>query len=327
VADLSTTYMGLALRNPIIAASSGLTKSVEGVVRLAEAGAGAVVLKSIFEEQILSGVGDLVDKSEDSFWHPEAADYISQYGMENAVERTLELIREAKEKTDIPVLASVHCVSPGAWAEFAGRIEKAGADGIELNVFILPSDPRRDGRANEKAHFDILEAVKKEVSLPVSLKIGRFFSGFAGTAREMADRGADGLVLFNRFSAIDIDTEKMEVMRGAPMSEPGELAETLRWIAILSGALPCDIAASTGVHDGPAAVKTLLVGAVAAQVCTTLYRNGPERIGVLLREMEEWMDRKGFAGVEDFRGKLRPCDMERAAAYERVQFMKSSVDA
>ena len=327
MADLSTKYMGLDLRNPIVAASSGLTKSVEGVVRLAEAGAGAVVLKSIFEEQIVAGVSDLVEKSEDSFWHPEAADYIIQYGMENAVDRTLDLVREAKEKTDIPILASVHCVSPGGWVEFAGRLEKAGADGLELNVFLLPSDPRRDGRANEKAHYDILDEVKKAVSIPVSLKIGRFFSGFAGAVREMADRGADGVVLFNRFASIDIDTEEMKVVRGAPMSEPGEIAETLRWIAILSGAVPCDIAASTGVHDGAAAVKTLLAGAAAAQVCTALYRNGPEHIGTMLREIEAWMDRRGFSKVEEFRGKLRPCDMDRAAAYERVQFMKTSVEA
>lgn len=325
--DLSTKYMGMRLASPIVAASSGLTKSVEGVVRCAEAGAGAVVLKSIFEEQIIAGVSDLMEKSEDSFWHPEAADYIIQYGMENEVDRTLALIRDAKAKTKIPIIASVHCVTPGTWVEFAGRIEKAGADALELNVFVLPSDPRRDGRANERVHFEILEAVKSRVSIPVSLKIGRFFSGFAGTVRELADRGADGLVLFNRYAGMDIDTEKMTVVRAAPMSEPGEIAETLRWVGILSGAVPCDIAASTGVHDGSAAVKALLAGAAAVQVCTALYRNGVGYIETMLREMEAWMGRRGFSTVEDFRGKLRPCEGGNAAAYERVQFMKSSVEA
>ena len=184
--DLSTTYMGLGLPNPVIVASSKLSQTLKGIKECAGAGAGAVVLKSLFEEQILAEVDGLLDKSSPSMWHPEAQEYISRYGEEDAVGKYLDLIGEAKKAVSVPIIASVHCASAGKWTDFADRVEKAGADALELNVFVMPSDPRRDGRANEQVYFDVLKAVKSRVKIPVALKLGTFFSSVSHTLPALA---------------------------------------------------------------------------------------------------------------------------------------------
>jgi len=326
MADLSTTYMGLKLRNPIVVGSSGLTDSGEGVKRCEDAGAGAVVLKSIFEEQILAELEDLRDVgSELEFQHAEAADYITRYGRENAVDHYIELVREARDAVDIPVIASVHCVSPGGWVEFAERVAAAGADAIELNVYVLPSDITMDGRDYEEIYVDILADVKRASPVPVALKIGRSFSGLAHMAHDLAGAGADALVLFNRFARIDFDTEAMKVMPGPYLSHPDELLVPLRWISILYGRVPCDMAASTGVHDGTSLLKAILGGAAAAQMCSALYREGVEHIGAVLDGLEQWMDGHDAADIASIRGRMSRASSEDGEAYERVQFMKLSV--
>lgn len=316
--------MGLSLPNPLIVGSSGLTQSVQGVARCAEAGAGAVVLKSIFEEQILAEIDSMMDATRKAFWHTEAADYITQYGTENAVSNYLTLIRECKEAVPIPVIASVHCVSAGAWTRFAREAQDAGADALELNVFVLPADPRRDGRANEQVCFDILEEVKKQVTIPVALKIGSFFSGLSQTI-ETLSLTADALVLFNRFYRLDFDIEKMTVTAGSYLSHPDEAEMPMRWISILSDKVKCDLAASTGIHDGAAAVKQLLAGARAVQVCSVLYQKEVGHLRRMVQEMTGWMDRRGFASIDEFRGRMSQGRSGNPVAYERVQFMKHSV--
>ena len=314
--DLSTKYMGIKLENPIIAGSSPLTGSVDGVRRCADAGAGAVVLKSIFEEQIEAQLDRLVKESEPLDWHPEARDYITTYGRENEAREYLKLVGEAKQAVSIPVIASLHCVTAGAWTRFARQVEEAGADALELNVFVMPADPRRDGRQHEKVHFDIAQAVKETISIPLALKVGTFFSGLMRTMMELSWI-VDGLVLFNRFMQLDFDIEKLEVVSGDPTSTPGELATPLRWISILSNRVRCDLAATTGVHDGKGVVKQLLAGAKAVQVCSTLYLNGLVRLEEMHTELRDWMGRHGYSTLDGFRGKMSQGKSENPGAYER----------
>ena len=325
MADLTTTYLGLQLANPIIVGSSGLTNSADAIAKCAEAGAGAVVVKSIFEEQIAAEVMEAVDASHDSMWHPEAAEYIGNYGRENAVGAFLETIADAKRRVDIPVIASVHCVSAGRWTEFAGRMQKAGADAIELNVFVLPSDPRRSGADNEQVPVDVVRAVKANAQVPVAAKVGFYYSSLVRALGAIADAGADGLVLFNRFYSPDFDLDALEIKPAPITSTPDEHTTALRWISILAGRVGCDLAASTGIHDGAAVVKQLLAGARAVQVASALYKHGVEHIGPMLKDIEAFMDAKGFGCLDDFRGKLSQKTSANPAVYDRVQFMKTSV--
>ncbi len=327
MADLKTTYLGLTLENPIIVGSSGLTRSLERVQECAEAGAGAVVLKSLFEEQIEMDFAGLAERSEASLGHAEAYDYLRSYGRENAVDDYLDVIREAKKSVGIPVIASVHCADAGSWTEFAERVEKAGADALELNVFVLPCDPHRDGGEYEEIYFRIVRDVRARVSLPLALKVGPYFSGLASTFLKLSHAGVDALVLFNRFHRMDLDIENFRVVPGGAFSHPEEMQVPLRWISILSGLLDCDLAATTGVHDGAGVVKHLLAGAAAVQVCSTLYRHDLSHLGRMREEILAWMGRHGFTSVSDFKGKMSQEESENPAAYERVQFMKFSMNA
>lgn len=327
MADLSTTYMGLKLANPVIVGSSGLTASLDKVKECEKAGAGAVVLKSIFEEQILAEVASVRESSGSSYWHPEAEEYIRQYGRHHAAEAYVDLIKSAKDAVSIPVIASIHCVSVGAWTEFAHKIELAGADGLELNVHVLPSDPRRSGRENEQVYFDVVSSVRGATNMPVALKVGSSFSSLSKTLVELADTSIEALVLFNRYFSFDFDVEKLSLVPASYLSSPDEIAQPLRWISILSGQINCDLAASTGVHDGAGVVKQLLAGAAAVQVCSTLYKNGVGHIVPILEEVRAWMDGHGYSSVGDFRGKLSQDESSDPAAYERVQFMKGAIEA
>lgn len=322
--DLSTTYMGLRLRNPVVVSSSGLTGSLDNVRRCVDAGAGAVVLKSIFEEQIEAEAAEQAPASEVYGYHLEAEEYLARYGREGAAERYLARVREAKRAVPVPVIASVHCVTAGGWTDFAARAEEAGADALELNVFVLPSDPRRAALDNEKVYFDVVRAVTRKVSIPVALKVGSYFSALAHTLIELSRTDIRALVLFNRFFPVDFDLEAMELVPGAIYSTPAEMQLPLRWISILSGRVRCDLAAATGVHDGAAVVKQLLAGASAVQVCSALYQNGIPHLEAIVRQLGEWMERKGFERIAQFRGALAQKLVANPAAYERVQFMKIS---
>lgn len=323
MANLGTRYMGLELRNPIIVGSSGLTHSVENVKELERSGAGAVVLKSLFEEQIRYEINKTMNQAEsrDSYY-PEAQDYISNYSRLHHIDNYLKLIQDCKNAVSIPVMASINCVSAEEWTSFARRIEEAGADALELNVFVLPADPNFSGEQNEKVYFDIIDQVKKEVSIPIALKISYHFSGLAKTALKLSWAGAKGMVLFNRFYSPDINVDSMKVVPSNVFSTPEEISISLRWVAMLSDRLYCDIAASTGVHDGKGLVKQLLAGAKAVQIASTLYKNGFGRIGEMLHYLEHWMEQKGYQTTEEFIGKLSFKKAENPASWERVQFMK-----
>lgn len=320
--NLSTTYMGLQLRNPIIAGSSGLTNSIENIIRLQEAGVGAVVLKSLFEEQITQAINKTMSQGENSNAYPEALDYISHYTREYDIDRYLKLIRDAKEKTDIPIIASINCVSSSEWMNFAKSIQLAGADGLELNIFVLPSDPRRKSEQTEQIYFDIIQGVLKQVNIPVAAKISYYFSGFANMALQLSWTGISGLVLFNRFFSPDIDIETFDIKATNVFSSPSEMTLPLRWVAMLSKRIQCDIAASTGIHDGSAVIKQLLAGAKAVQIASVLYKEGFDTVKNMLTEIEQWMTKQEFNDTNEFIGMLSFREDKNMAAYERVQFMK-----
>ncbi len=215
-------------------------------------------------------------------------------------------------------------MTAGVWTDFASRLQRAGADALELNLFVLPSDPRRDAKANEKVYFDAARKVTRKVSIPVALKIGPYFSGLSQTLVELSRTGIGSLVLFNRFFRIDFDIEEMKLVPARLFSSPDEIAVPLRWISILSGRVACDLAAATGIHDGAGIVKQLLAGAAAVQVCSALYEHEVEHLGTMLAQLRDWMARHGFGSIDEFRGKLGQSKGRNPAAYERVQFMRAT---
>ncbi len=321
MADLSTTYLGLNLKNPVIVGSSGLTNSLEKIKSAEQNGAGAVVLKSLFEEQILYNIHQAKNESIPSNY-PEAADYISNYTQTQQVDKYLKLIKDAKANTSIPIIASINCVSDQEWTSFASKIQDAGADALELNIFVLPSDNKHSGAENEKVYFNILDKIFKEVNIPVAVKVSYYFSGLARFITKLSWTGIKGVVLFNRFFSPDIDIDNFKIKATNVYSTPEELPISLRWVAMLSEQIHCDIAASTGVHDTPALIKQLLAGANAVQMSSVFYKKGFEVIPGMLEELESWMNKHNFKSIKDFNGKMSFRRAENPAAYERVQFMK-----
>lgn len=339
MADLSTQFLGMKLKNPVIIGSSGMTGTVAGVKHAAESGASAVVLKSIFEEQILqemdsylhdsgSDAGNSFHKGYQSVLHDreydyeEAYSYLQDHAKNLTLSKYLAFVEEAKKSVDIPVIASINCTTAYDWHYFARRIEEAGADALELNVFVLPSNTMKNSAENEKVYFDIVEAVLRQVNIPVALKIGFYFSGLATSAIELSKSGIGGLVLFNRPFHPDIDINKLEVNSKYLLSDPSEYSHVLRWIALLSGRVECPLVATTGVHTYDSAVKQLLAGATAVQVVSAMYRHGYTVVGEIVDGISKWMDEKGFATINDFRGKLNQQSIKNPAEFERVQFMK-----
>ncbi|MGM0551749.1 MAG: dihydroorotate dehydrogenase-like protein [Bacteroidota bacterium] len=319
--DLSTKYMGLSLKNPLVVGSSELTNSTSKIADLEKQGAGAVVLKSLFEEQIMSEVNaQRVNNMYGSY--QEVENYVSFYTRKHDLDEYLELIRKSKQEVDIPILASINCISNGEWIDFARQMEQAGADGLELNMFILPNDPSKTSQQLEQIYFDVLEEVNKAVDLPVSMKVGSYFSGMANILVELSEKGLDGMVLFNHFYRPDIDIEEEKVRAADIFSEPRDIANTLRWIGILYDKLKCDMAASTGIHTGEGAIKALLAGAKVTQMASTLYKNKPLYIGTMLKDMKNWMKKKGYTTLADFRGKVSQAEIKQPMMYERAQFMK-----
>jgi len=323
--DLTTKYLGLTLKNPIIAASSGLTASVQGIKNLEKNGAAAVVLKSIFEEEIISETQvELKKAEEDSMIYTdlsETLDYIDLHIKEDRLNDYLKLIRDAKKEVLIPVIASINCISTEDWIHFTSKIEEAGADAIELNIFLNPADFHN--KEFEKVYFKIIERVITKISIPVSIKISKYFTRLGLTAKALSETGISGMVLFNKFYTPDIDIDKLEMAPAKLYSKPEDHLETLRWIAILSNRIDCDLAASTGIHNGNDAIKMLLAGAKAVQVASTLYLNGPDQIVRMIKQIEDWMDKKGFSSVSQFIGKISREYAGNPAAFERMQFMKN----
>ncbi len=343
--DLSTKYMGLSLRNPLVVASSSMTGSLDGVMQAAAAGAGAVVLKSLFEEQIAAETSAL-GKHADYAGHTEAAEYLQGYGMELGPQEYLQLISDSVKAVEIPVIASLNCFSYNRWADYAQKIEAAGAAGLELNIGLLPTRGGQKGRAIEERYYQILHEVKTRIKIPVALKIGPYFSSFGEVAEHLGHdraeappftvgwcgpgenttritwRKADALVLFNRFYQLDIDIDNIELVPGNPLSTSAEITTALRWIALLHKRIESDLAATTGIHQGRDVIKQLLAGATVVQVCSTLMKNGFTHLGQILDDVEEWMKNHQFSRIDQFRGRLSQAQSEEPEKYERLQYIK-----
>lgn len=319
--DLSTNYIGLDLKNPLIVGSCGLTNSVENIKKLADNNAAAVVLKSLFEEQIQAELSSNLESYNADY--PGATDYIREYTRGTEVDTYLQLISSAKKAVDIPVIASINCVSSNEWISFAKSVEQEGADAIELNVALLPSNPNMTSVENEKMYVDIINSVSEMVSIPVALKMSHYSASLANLIQKLSwTTKVAGFVLFNRYYAPDFNIEKMTVKSADVLSGPAEASGPLRWVALMSGIIEKDLVASTGVHDSEAVIKQLLAGANAVQIVSTVYKNGMEQIPVILDGLDKWMTTKSFTSLAEFRGKLSYKEIDDPAVFERTQFMK-----
>ncbi len=324
MADLSTTYLGLRLRNPLVVSSSSLSDSVDKIQRLEEAGAGAIVLKSIFEEQILREGEDFDRKlSQGAGAFAEAADgYFADIPMEIGPREYLRLLEGAKKAVKIPVLGSINCVDAQNWGKYAKELESAGADAIELNIYFLPVSPERKGADIEQQYYAAVEHVRGSVKLPIAVKLNPFLTSVPNVVSEIAKRGANGVVLFNRFYQPNFDLEELQLSSQLQLSRPEDALLPLRWIALLYGRIKVDFAATSGVHDGKTALKALVAGANVAQVCSAIFKHKAPHIATMLREMEAWLNEKEYASVNDIRGIMSQKSTPNPEAFERAQYIK-----
>jgi dihydroorotate dehydrogenase (fumarate) len=318
MANLETTYLGLPLRNPIIVSSSGLADSLEKIKKIDALGAGAVVLKSLFEEQINFEADRLMEEND----YPEAADYIQNYTKSNSVDKYLNLIEQATAAVSMPVFASINCISGADWVGFAKQIEEAGADGLELNVFILPVDG--DTAASyEEQYFKLVEKIRQVVNIPLVLKISSYFTNILYVVNRFYQLGVNGVVMFNRLYEPDINIRDMQLTSAEVFSQPADLRNTLRWVSLVTDRLKdIQISASTGIHNSESVIKVLLAGAQTAQVCSTLYTNGIDYLGTMIKEVGEWMEEKDFSRISDFRGIMNYRSHKNPRTWERSQFMR-----
>jgi dihydroorotate dehydrogenase (fumarate) len=327
--DLSTTYLGLPLRNPLVASASPLSRTVDAVRRLADSGVGAIVLYSLFEEQLRREAENnarLVDAGTESF--AESLSYFpDDVADEAGARRYLSLLSRAAAAVDVPVLGSLNGVTPSGWSDYARAMQDVGAAAIELNIYYLPGDPHVSGREVEQRHIDILERVKDVVSIPVAVKLSPFFSSTGEMALRLDEAGADGLVLFNRFLQPDIDPATLAVERLVPLSTASEGRLPRTWIALLHGRVRASLAATTGVEDSTDVAKYLLAGADVVMTASALLRHGPDHATVLLDGLSDWMAQKGFAAVDDLRGLLAVAADADGAAFERAGYVSALRDA
>lgn len=321
MSNLSVNYMGMQLRSPILAASSGLTSQLDKVEAFDKAGVGAIVVKSLFEEQIVDEAEFLADQSHD---YPESADYLHHYIRHNSIAKYLKLIKEIKDTVSVPVIASINCHSMGEWVEFAKEIEDAGADGLELNIFSMPLNVLKGASQIETDYLDVVGSVTKRVSIPVAVKIANNYTNIPGFVNGLKSRGAKGVVMFNRFYMPDIDIKKVRIIAADAYSTEQEHLKELRWMGIVSALVPgIDLSASTGIHNGTIVIKQLLAGAATAQMCTALYQKGAEAISQAIDDINLFMETQGFEKISDFRGRLNYSNIPNPERFERVQFMKS----
>ncbi len=321
--NLETTYMGLHLKNPVIVGSSPLTSTLDGLKKCEDAGAGAVVVKSIFEEQIDSQSAQMMKESSGFVSHTDGADFLEEVSRNFYIDRYVSLIEEAKKTLDIPVIASVNCRTHGQWVDYVERFSAVGADALEVNQYILPNDMHTDSAAIEDEYLKVVSEVQKSVSIPVSIKMGPYFSSLAHTVKQFDTLGINGYVLFNRFYQPDIDIRNLKLRPMVNFSSPNDYAQSLQWTALLSAYLNGDICSSGGVHNGEALIKLLLSGAKAVQVVTAVMKQGLGVIDEMNTTLSSWMEEKDYSSFVDFRGALAHKRMENPAVWERSQYMKS----
>lgn len=322
--DLSVKYMGLSLKSPLLASASPLTSKIENIRKIAEYGAGAVVLHSLFEEQINDEINANLAPNDMYHWYPEAADLIKSISKPQKVKPYLNLIEKARETVDIPIIASVNCITDSDWVTFSKELENAGAQALELNIStIIPTQAEGDCMSVIDLSSSIVAKVKQHVSIPVAVKINSTPSSQIKMVQRLEQAGADALVLFNRPFQPDIDIDTLAVITDNYLSAPEEMLQTLRWVGILSKKVNSQIAASTGIHDHEGVVKQLLAGATVTQLCSTLFINGISHIETINKNLENWMAKKNFSTIDQFKGKLHENSLT-AMQFERIQFIEKN---
>jgi dihydroorotate dehydrogenase (fumarate) len=323
--DLTTTYLGLKLKNPLVPSSSPLSRNLSTMRRMEDNGAAAIVLYSLFEEQITlesHTLNHYLTQGVESFpealtYFPEATEY------ETGPAEYVEHIRKAKEALDIPIIASLNGVSTGGWVKYARDVQEAGADALELNIYYLPTDPMLTGAEVEQIYIDVLRDVKEAITIPVAMKLSPYFSALANMAKQLDEAGASGLVLFNRFYQPDLDIENLEVLPHLVLSTSSELRLPLRWIAILYGRTEADLALTTGVHTAEDVLKGLMAGASVTMVASELLRNGIGRINEILFDLERWLEEYEYESVNQLQGSLSQINCAEPAAFERANYMRT----
>jgi dihydroorotate dehydrogenase (fumarate) len=321
MADLSTTYMGLSLPSPLLLASSSLSNRVEHIQAAEQHGAGGVVLRSLFEEQIEAldtQMQEALAQNADSF--SEAQSFFPRQNI--GPHEYLRLVSAAKKAVRIPVIASVNCCAPGSWSQYARQIEEAGADALEVNLYAVQADPAVSGAQVENQYHEIIATIRDTVKIPVAVKLSPFFTALAGTVTRFDAIGVNAFVLFNRFIQPDISLDKLSLKSDMALSQPVEMLLPLRWIAILYGRVKSDLSASTGIHDAASVVKMLLAGATTVQVAGALIKNGLPHLAKLREGLEDWMDKRGHGNIEDFRGTLSQRVIRDPGAFERAQYVQ-----
>ena len=322
--DLSTSYLGLHLKNPLVASASPLSKKVEVVRRLEDAGVSAVVMYSLFEEQLVHesrALDHYLTRGTESY--AEAITYFPDLGNYNlGPESYLELIHKIKQAVQIPVIGSLNGISTGGWIDYARHIQEAGADALELNIYFVPTDPKLSSKELEQSYVDLVKDVRQQVRIPLSIKLSPYFTALPNMAAQLASVGANGLVLFNRFYQPNLDIGRLEVVPDLVLSTSDELRLPLRWIAILYGRIQADLALSTGVHNGEDVVKSLLVGAKVAMTTSELLTQGIDRATRMLGELEQWMEENEYESVRQMTGSMSQKAVAEPAAYERANYMK-----
>jgi dihydroorotate dehydrogenase (fumarate) len=323
--DLTTTYLGLRLRTPLVVAASPLSDDLDNIKRMEDAGASAVVLRSLFEEQLLYDNLEMLHGLEQgTHSSPEALSYFPEpVHCHFGPHEYLEHIARAKEAVRIPIIASLNGSSSGGWTNYSRQMQQAGADAIELNIYTIPTDLYMAGSEVEQTFLDVLAAVKREVNIPVAMKLSPFFSNFANMAKQLDDLGADALVLFNRFYQPDIDLESLEVRPNILLSTPMAMRLPLRWIAMLYARVRANLAATSGIHRASDALKMLLVGADVTMLCSVLMRHGIDQIKVIESEMLEWMETHEYASILQLRGSMSQMNCPDPGAFERAQYMRA----
>ncbi len=321
---LRTEYMGLELRSPVIVSSGPLTQNMVSLGKCEEAGAGAVVLKSIFEEQIESDVQKEMAGSEEYLAHSSAEEFFAASSRDYYIDRYMKLLTEAKKKLSIPVIASVCAKTMDNWLEYCGRFEKCGADGIELDYYPISSDSSIPGEEVDRRLIEFAQKARDAIRIPLSIKLGYKYSSLAYVISQLDRIGIDGIVLFNRLFRPDIDIEKMEMSSGKPLSSADEYGEALRWVGLMSGEMNhASLCGNTGIHSGESAVKLLLSGARAVEVCTAVIKDGFSAISGMNSFIEDWMGRHGYPEPSDFIGLLSQEHIEDGWKWERTQFLKT----
>jgi dihydroorotate dehydrogenase (fumarate) len=325
--NLQTTYLGLPISSPIVIGSCGLTSSLQSICNLADSGAGAIVLKSVFEEEILLDFEKNVVPNIGPMQNDlEFFDYYDYQIKNEVLEKYTTLIAEAKRSVKIPIVASINCMTSNEWIAYALRLQEAGADALELNILKLPFDAKHNSLQIEDIYINIIEKVRERMSIPISVKIGPYFTNMGEFIKRLAATGIDGIVLFNRFYPIDFDIHSEEAVPGNVFSNPSDYLLPLRWISMLSNRVDCELIASTGVHSTESAIKMLLAGASSVQVVSGVYKQGPTFVKQLVNGMESWMESKGYHSLADFKGNLSQSTADRPEIYERVQYMRQFSD-